>query len=113
MPSKAEQQAAREQAIEELRAALPKGSTVYLVLRHVSASGMTRWIDPIVFVGEPNVPGPRWYGWRVAEALGWKYDREHNGVKVGGAGMDMGFHLVYELARVLYGDGYELTHRWL
>jgi hypothetical protein len=27
--------------------------------------------------------------------------------------MDMGFHLVYELAAAVYGDGYVLKHQWL
>ena len=34
-------------------------------------------------------------------------------VGVGGCGMDMGFHLVYTLASVLYKDGYALTHRYI
>lgn len=40
-------------------------------------------------------------------------DHEHNGIKVEGAGMDMGFHLVYSLSQRLFGDGYKLSHRWL
>jgi hypothetical protein len=28
----------------------------------------------------------------------------HNAVVVSGCGMDMGFHLVYELSHALYGD---------
>ena len=43
----------------------------------------------------------------VARAIGETFDREYGGVKVGGAGMDMGFHLVYVLSRELYGSGYQ------
>ena len=41
------------------------------------------------------------------------YDSKREGVKVGGAGMDMGFHLVYNLAAVLFDDGYALEHKWI
>ena len=36
-----------------------------------------------------------------------------NAVGVGGCGMDMGFHMVYTLASVLYGDGYALKERYI
>ena len=39
-----------------------------------------------------------------------------DGYKVGGCGMDMGFHLVYTLSSLLYKKdrgGYELRHEWL
>jgi hypothetical protein len=51
----------------------------------------------------------------VARAIGWKFDQVHGGVKVDGAGMDMGFHLVYTLSQVLYGaqEGYALKQRWI
>jgi hypothetical protein len=38
-------------------------------------------------------------------------------IRVGGAGMDMGFHVVYSLSSVLFKDrddaGYVLSHRWI
>jgi hypothetical protein len=38
-------------------------------------------------------------------------------IRVGGAGMDMGFHVVYSLSSVLFKDldraGDVLSHRWL
>jgi hypothetical protein len=34
-------------------------------------------------------------------------------LRVGGAGMDMGFHVVYGLSRVLHGDGYAVGQEWL
>jgi len=105
------QQAAQREAIEELREIFPKGSTVGVIIRHVSRSGMQRTISVVTVKGEiRNVSS------LAARALGWpmKYGA-HDGVKVNGAGMDMGFHLVYSLSTALYGyengGGYALNHR--
>jgi hypothetical protein len=38
---------------------------------------------------------------------------DRNGIRVGGCGMDMGFHLVYTLSRALFDDGYYVKHEWL
>jgi len=53
------------------------------------------------------------YSFHVANVLKWTYKDKTNSVGVGGCGMDMGFHLVYTLASVLYNDGYALTHRYI
>lgn len=104
--SKQEQAEAREQ----LRKMINPGDKVYTILRHVSRSGMTRWISCIIIKdGQPLD-----CTYRVAKALGWSVDtHNHEGVQVNGCGMDMGFHLVYELSYVLFGDGYSLTKGWL
>lgn len=47
-------------------------------------------------------------GWDAADLLGWGWDRRRQGVRVSGCGMDMGFHLVYTLSRVLFPDGFGL-----
>lgn len=107
-------------AVERLRQWVKPGDTVYCILRHVSKSGMSRVIDLIVFDKESG----EFYriGYNAALALGRGYDEKHEGVKVNGAGMDMGFHLVYTLGYKLFGGteeyegkdaGYSLTHRWL
>jgi hypothetical protein len=101
--------AERMEMIERLRAEIPAGSTVYTVLRHVSSTGMNRVIGVVVLTDNE----PRFYSYHAAKALGWTLDSRREGVKVGGCGMDMGFHLVYSLSRVLHGDGYALNHRWL
>lgn len=120
-------------ALTELRALCPPGTTVYTVLRSVSRSGMTRSISPLVMVdGEP-----RNLTWLVSKALGWPVRQDFNdGVRCDGAGMDMGFHLVHSLSYALHGmqgaeivrcyckatddptadhfrPGYTLNHRWL
>jgi len=109
--TKAEQQDAREKLRKLFRGR--KDKMVYVTLRHVSRSGMYRVIGVfIVRDGRPRDIGP----W-VAKALDWGYDRDWYGVKVGGAGMDMGFHLVYELSSVLFPDkdraGYILSKEWV
>ena len=91
----------RESAITTLRELLPPGTTVYTVLRHVSRSGMSRRID--LYVMQDGAP--RWISGYVKTALGMPRTK-HDAVTAGGCGMDMGFHLVYELSYVLYRDGF-------
>lgn len=110
----------KEHAIKELRNTLSPGDTVYTVLRHVSASGMTRRID--LYTIKNN--RPQFLTGYAAYATGWKWGNKA-GLVVGGCGMDMGFHLVYTLSRILFPDGfkdgqddkkdggYALRHEWL
>jgi alpha-galactosidase/6-phospho-beta-glucosidase family protein len=65
--------------------------------------------------------------WHVANVLEYRYNQEKESMVVGGCGMDMGYHIVYSLSRVLgvhttyqeedtdglRGDCYGLNHRWL
>jgi hypothetical protein len=97
----------REEAITRLREWITPGDTLYCVLRSCSRSGMSRIIDLQGF--KPTTTGELQhfsYGYNAALALGWGYDRKREGVKVGGCGMDMGFHLVYSLSSVLFPNGY-------
>ena len=96
---------------EVLLNAFPKGSTsyVYLIVRQVSRSGMYRHIS-VHGINKNNIYV---YSFHVANVLDWTYKNKTNAVGVGGCGMDMGFHLVYTLASVLYKDGYALTHRYI
>jgi hypothetical protein len=121
----------RQEAIDQLREWLKPGDTVYTILDHVSSSGMMRAIRVVLpTIGGPSVestaPGgkPTDYvrkdgitvdfvhpNWAVGKALGlkhWKRNgREQDALVVGGCGMDMGFHLVYELSHVLYGAAHK------
>lgn len=92
----------RAEAIANLRSMLPPGSTVYTILRHVSRSGMSRRISLRAIIdGHPHdLDG------RAARACGWTWDRDKGGIRASGCGMDMGFHLVSTLSRVLYPDGF-------
>ena len=107
----------KQEAERLLRIAMPEGTTVYTVLRHVSASGMMRVID--VYIIKDDIPLR--YSWSVAKLIGATYDKKHEGVKVVGCGMDMGFHIVNSLGYALFGydkgvpgnPGSPLIHRWI
>ena len=103
--------------------------TVYTVLRSVSASGMTRHISLLV-AGIDNTGKPALFDitYHASKVLGDKLSERdgHRTIKVNGCGMDMGFHLVYSLSRVLFNapvDGYDdksnpdhgyvLSQRWI
>ncbi len=100
----------RDESIALLREQFPRGSTVWTILKHVSASGMMRHVRVIALTED----GPRYWSYHVARALGWPLTRKgEDAVKVSGCGMDMGFHLAYTLSQTLYDDGTALNHRWL
>jgi len=91
------------EAITRLKEWLKPGDTVHCILRHVSKSGMFRVIDLLKVNDPQNILG---IGWNVAKALDMKYDRDREGIKVSGCGMDMGFSVVYDLSRTLYPNGH-------
>jgi len=110
--SKAEGKRLRaEHAKNSLLNILKAGDTVYTVLRHVSASGMSRRIDLYTFRDNKPVYLSGYFAMLQCESP------PENGYKVGGCGMDMGFHLVYSLSSLLFGStdrgGYALRHEWL
>ena len=96
------EQAEQTEAQDQLRAILKPGDEVRTILRHVSRSGMSRSISVIVSNGD----GVRDISWLIARAGLGRFDRKYDGIKVGGCGMDMGFSLVYNLSRALYGDSF-------
>ena len=81
----------RDEAIAKLRELLHPGDTVQTILRHVSRSGMSRSISPVI-AGED-------VSYLVAPAVGYSLDRKHGGVRMGGT--DPGPDLVVQLSRVL------------
>jgi len=92
-----------------------KRATVYTVLRSVSASGMTRHISLKVAQGDDIYD----ITYLAAQAMKEKISERngYNTIKVNGCGMDMGFHLVYNLSSVLFAGeeraGYKIAQRWL
>jgi hypothetical protein len=97
----------RAEAIERLRGWVKPGDTIYTILRHRAPSGMSRVIDLVTLDYTPDwgcrvVP----LGWFAAKALGDRYDGDREGIRVGGAGMDMGWHTVYNLSSALFPDGF-------
>lgn len=90
--------------------------TVWTILKHVSTSGMSRDLKCVTQY-EGRVVDVTWY---VGKASGVATLKERNGqrvLRVHGAGMDMGFHVVYSLAYGLYPEssnrGYDISHEWL
>jgi len=91
-----------KEAIERLREMIKPGDKVYTTVNHVSRSGMYRAIS--VHLIKDNEP--IWISRLVAKAVGFGWDDNHEAIKVNGCGMDMGFHVVYELSRVLFPNGF-------
>jgi hypothetical protein len=89
----------RDDAIKRLREEIKPGETLQTILRHVSSSGMSRSISIIQIKRGSTFD----WTWLVARAIGEKIDQKHDGIKIQGAGMDMGFELVYRLSMALYG----------
>jgi len=89
------------EAVKRLREEIKPGETLHTILRHVSGSGMSRSISII------QIKRGGTYDWSylIAKAIGEKIDQKHDGIKIQGAGMDMGFELVYRLSSALYGYG--------
>ena len=105
---------AREQLLTHY---VSEGDTVYTVLRSVSSSGMSRTLS-LKVAKEGKILDLTYYAaiileWPLVEVNGSR------ALRVGGCGMDMGFHTVYTLSRVLFREegstkdaGYLLNHAW-
>ncbi|KKM71476.1 hypothetical protein LCGC14_1430240 [marine sediment metagenome] len=92
----------KQDAMDRLKAYnMQPGETVYTIVKHRSRSGMYRVID--LYIMRDNVPLR--ISWSVG-TLVEGYDRNHEGAKASGCGMDMGFHLVYSLSRELFPSGF-------
>ena len=112
------------ESLKYLHKMLKPGSKVFTVLRNVSRSGMSRRIDLYTIHGKETV----YLSHAAAVVMG--DPRPTDGIKVGGCGMDMGFHLVYNLGATMWpkgtpkphgsrngepdsDGGYALKHSWL
>lgn len=96
------------EACEALKRMLKPGDRIYTILRSVSKSGMSRKIKLVVGDGNNNIGDITWY---VSQAL---EERMNDGaIVVKGCGMDMGFHIVEQLSRVLFQDSYAIKQSWL
>ncbi len=103
-------QAERDEAREILREYFPRDTYVTTLVLHTSQSGMSR---AIAVVGVDDQGDPINVSHLVARATGGRLHGSHRGVVVRGAGMDMAFALVYDLAADLYGDPTALRKRAL
>lgn len=106
-----EKQQARDSLKNIFNLLPPDQRVIYCVLRSVSKSGMSRVID--FYTIENN--RPQYLSGLIRMALGYRMAK-NGGLVVGGCGMDMGFHVVYTVASVIYGGdrgGYEIKHQWM
>lgn len=90
-----------EEQKDKLRKWLKPGDTVHTVLDHVSRSGMSRDIR-LVIIGKDGTTLHPNYAAQVI--LGYPHAKRGDGLRVGGCGMDMGFHLIHSLGYALYGE---------
>jgi hypothetical protein len=105
---------AREQLLTHY---VSEGDTIYTVSRSVSSSGMSHKIS-LKVARDGKILDLTYYAsivldWPLVEVNGSR------ALRVGGGGMDMGFHTVCTLSRVLFREegntkdaGYALNHAW-
>lgn len=96
-----------DEALTRVRAWIKPGDTLYTILRHVSSSGMSRDIS-LVYIKPNAKEGQAIYDldYNAQMILGYPAPKRGSGLRVGGCGMDMGFHMVYTLSRYLFPDGF-------
>jgi len=98
----------KEKCVERLRELLEGVDRVYWILRHVSRSGMYRVISLCIVKNNEILLIDH-----LAAPLLEGYDEKHGGLKAHGCGMNMGFHLIYNLSQRVFGNGYALKDEWL
>ena len=116
----------KQEALERLKEWIKKGDTLHTTVRHVSRSGMMRHISVKHLKATDNPERPvnvSNYDYHIARVLDLPEAPNYQGVKIGGCGMDMGFHLVYSLSRAIFKDepkgegdrdhGYWINQEWL
>lgn len=99
----------RKAACAALREILPRGTTVYTVLRHVSASGMTRFVD-LYIVDHGEILR---ITHSAAQATGEAYDRKQEALRMRGCGFNAPREAVARLAQALFDDARALHFRSL
>jgi hypothetical protein len=120
-----------DEELKRLREWIKPGDTLYTILEHRAASGMSRWIRCLlVKVDDKGKPYFLHPNHAISVILGLRRDRTREGVFISGCGMDMGFHIAYSLGCKLWPDdtpephgmrngepdrdgGYALKHQWL
>jgi hypothetical protein len=99
----------RDTAVKKLREAITPGATIYVLLRRKNKLGTCRWVE-FYHLHDCQL---KCITWDVALAIRGEYCREHDALKVTGAGLDVGYASVRDLGDVLFGTGRPLTHKWL
>lgn len=94
----------RDEAFKRLRAWLKPGDTVHTILDHVSSSGMSRDIRCIILKCEKGEARDSHPNHAIGVILGLSRAKRGDGNRIGGCGMDMGFHIVHSLGYALFGE---------
>lgn len=92
-----------------------KEQRIVVSIPHISSSGMSR----IIRFREIN--RYKWeskthycitqFDWFL-EQLGWSYDKNWDGIRVGGCGMDMVFHTLYSVCGTLQHHGFKVPEAY-
>ena len=93
-------------AIDTLRESLPEGSTLFVIERGRTKSGMSADLSIImIHTSADEEPSNTVYSYNAAKALGWRYvdGSGHDAVRVTGYGMDRAAHLIETLSYKLHG----------
>jgi hypothetical protein len=98
-----------ENTTKELLEMIEEYDTIYMVLKHTSASGMQRSID--CYIIKDNKP--LWIGSMIERITGLRWDKIHGGVIIRGCGMDMGRALIRHISSALFDDPDKLKYTWL
>ncbi len=102
-----------KQTRARLLAMLAPNDRVYTCLRNVSSSGMSRRISVHIITatdaseGKPYI---RDISHLVADLTGFRLAKHGDGLQIGGCGMDMGFHVVYQLGQAMWPEGTPEPH---
>jgi len=93
-------------ANETLFKILDKRKEIYCSVKHVANSGMSRHIAFYVADGDKILTITR----QIGVILDLPYRERTGGLFISGCGMDMGFHIVYNLGLVMFEDGYRFRN---
>ena len=105
--------AEQTKAIDNLkRHYLKPGDTVYAILRHVSKSRMSRWVD-LYCISAERLPQRITLDAAKALARSSNYDRRREALRINGINFDVAHDAVNDLAWFLFGNSDSLTPRWL
>lgn len=111
-----------DEARRQLKKLIKRGDTVYTIVRNVSRSGMSHDISVIIIKkGHDGKMRTRNVSGLVGDLVGYRQSRHDvNALQVGGAGMDMGFSVVYNLSCAMFcpvkydhDAAYALRQEWL
>lgn len=106
LTKKAQAEQEKQETIKTMKKILKPGKVVYSILRHVSQSGMSRRIS-FFTIGTDKKPFD--LDWYIEKLGDYKRSQHHQGLVVGGCGMDMGFSVVYNVSSILYPKGFKLA----